>query len=271
FFTKNNNSGNIVYPGDRITYNLTATSNNVRDLEGIEITDTLPANLEFRYGSSIFNQNGQILTTKPFTFTLPINQEVRLSFTVEVLPPATPSANSTDSTPMPAPPIETIASATPSLNMPMPVPLTIAPATPSPHYQNSDSDTDSVFESESNLVTVPQTIESGKNCVFGDESILSGAPRHKPTCTPTPSTTATLMPTITPTETATATPTSSTTATVTPTITPTETYTFTPPTPTPLPVMVINEAILCLEQRQHCKQATAVNAPFRTYLPIILR
>lgn len=100
-----------------------------------------------------------------------------------------------------------------------------------------------------------------KGCVVVEESIQSGTPRPKPTCTPTPAVTVTIS--VTPTHTSTMTPTATNTSSPTPTDTPSA-------TPMPDLVVVVNEAILCIEGACVIRD-TAVTAPHRTYLPLVAK
>lgn len=129
--------------------------------------------------------------------------------------------------------------------------------TPKPELQAISTPEIAVQPIESNIR--PTQV---KGCVEADVMNNNGTPRPKPTCTPTPPVTVTITPITT------------TTVTVTPTdiATPTVTTTVTvPPTPTPEPVFVLNQALLCFEGRTWCKMATAVNAPSRTYLPLVFK
>lgn len=229
FLSKYSNPNGAVYSGDRIIYNLTAASNNVRDLYDLEIIDMLPANLQL-VSAPRFTYDAPILTSE--NFDLPINHMAQFAFKAEVLPDL---------------PVETVTS-----NSRFPI------TTHEPNPQITSTPAIAIQSVDSNIR--PTQV---KGCGTGDDVISSGTPRPKTTCTPTPVITLTATLTGTPTPTSTDTPTSTPTPTVgTPTVVPTPTE----------PVYVVNEAFLCFGLEQHwCKMATAINAPFQIYLPLVTK
>ncbi len=214
FFTKESSPQDIAYPGKEISYTLTAISNNVRDLHDVTITDTLPANLQL-IAAPGFTFDGQMLTASGLE--LPINHRLQLTFTAVVSPTNTATPNGP-----------------------------ILPSKPEPQITATPESV--VQPTEANIR--PTQV---KGCAASGDTILSGTPRPRPTCTPT------------------STPTTTPTYTDTPTPTPTDTPTVA--TTPPNPVVVVNQAFFCfvVEQRQWCKMATAVTAPFHTYLPIVTK
>jgi hypothetical protein len=166
FFGKVSEPPDIVLPGQEIRYRLTLTSNNVRDLIGLVISDTLPSNVNQLYAPN-FTRAGQFLVSQPIT--LPINHTTWQTFTAVVTEPTTPTPNG-----RPAPP------------------------DPEPTLQSTPSPETAVQPIQPN-VRPTQT----RGCMVADAQIDSGTPRPKPTCTPTPqvtvSTTSTNTATVTPT------------------------------------------------------------------------
>lgn len=245
FFNKESTPEDIVLPGQEINYTLIATSNNVRSLEGIIITDTLPDNLQILSAPG-FLQNGQEL--RAVISALPIDRQIVLNYTAVVQPQPSATVNGRIGQQSTAPSTQVT---------PTPSPIQPAPESPS---------------------SAPvQPVEKGIRptiapCSLPDSSLMSGTPRPKPTCTPTPPGSPTPTPTVTgtitatPTTSATPTPTSTTTATPTPTETASPTPTA---TPVPQPVLVVNSAFFCFEG--FCKQSTAVIAPIHIYLPLALK
>lgn len=101
WLTKSSSASGEVFAGDQITYTIYYTSNGLRPLTNLIITDEIPAN-------TYLIRPEYLPDTRVLTWTVPfldINQSGSTSFTVEVVPPLTavPPALS-NSTPTPIPP-----------------------------------------------------------------------------------------------------------------------------------------------------------------------
>jgi uncharacterized repeat protein (TIGR01451 family) len=223
FFTKESMLQGAVLPGQQINYKLHAISNNVRDLQNVVVTDTLPANLKLLSPHNLVFDGQTLIANIP---ELPINHSAWWTFTAVVAPSETPVTNGR--------PVITLSQSIPQ--------------------------TTPVAEPSIKPVELNARPTQVAGCAGGDNVISSGTPRPRPTCTPTPPVTIS------------ATPSSTITATPTATHTPTPTDTLTS-TPVPEPIIVVNEAFFCFQvkQRQWCQMATAVDAPFYTYLPLTLK
>ncbi len=236
FFHKENTPSNGVVPGQEIVYKLTAISNNVRDIMAPTFIDTLPDNVELLSAPG-FIQNGQTLSAT--ISNLPVGYLATMYIKVVVPPFGAPST----------PP-----SLTPTSSIyvtPLVGTETATVTLPTPEITTQPAGT-----------MIRPTAD--KSCVVSEASAPdSGTPRPKPTCTPTPQ----MTPSVTPTATVTITPTPTATITPTVSITPIDTI---PPTPFPEPVVVVNQAFLCIEGACILED-TAVNAPFRTYLPLVTK
>ncbi|MEZ4593555.1 MAG: hypothetical protein R3D55_20790 [Chloroflexota bacterium] len=85
WFSKSAEPAGVVVPGDQITYTLHYTSNGLRPLTNLTITDEIPANT-FLVGPE-YSPTTRVLTwTVPF---LDVNHSGSVSFTVQVMPPVT--------------------------------------------------------------------------------------------------------------------------------------------------------------------------------------
>ncbi|MCB8927696.1 MAG: DUF11 domain-containing protein [Ardenticatenaceae bacterium] len=234
FFSKESFPSNEVVPGQEVEYELTITSNNVRDIVDAVLKDTLPENVEVLKMSG-FTSDGQTLTAA--LPDLPVGHLIRMFITVIIKSP--------DTTVSPA--------------LPVAVPVASPPS--ALHEASRIPPVSSMPEMPVQVVENFARPTAVKGCVTDAAVPDSGTPRPKPTCTPMPTSTNTATPPpVTDTPTYTATP------------TPTDTVTVEPPTPTPAPVLLVNTAEFCFVEKDNwCMSATDVNAPFHTYLPQVAK
>lgn len=237
FFSKSSEPSGEVFLGDKIVYELTVTSNNVRDVPNLTFSDTLPHNTSLISAPGFSEDDGILTRTLD---ELPIQHEARFYITVEV--------NNT-------PPTLT-ADAAKGVNRIL-VPSPTPPPTETPPIRPTD---EKVCVVEGEAAPNSGTPRPKPTCT--PMPPVTGTAVATNPATPSP----TLSSTPNPTRTATTTPSPLPTATDTPVDTPSPT-----PTPTAVPpVWMFNQATVCFEDEITCIHSNLVEngeLPYQIFLP----